>query len=65
MGSRSKGAKHSIAVAAALFKTLHFDVPVIPRSMPSAIELYHLFRNPITAVAKQQKLDAICGWGGQ
>jgi|TARA_B100001094_G_scaffold106625_1_gene102609 hypothetical protein len=33
--------------------------------MPSAIELDHLFRYPITAVAKQQKLDAICGWGGQ
>jgi hypothetical protein len=65
MGSRSKGAKHSIAVAAALVETLHFDMPVIPRSMPSAIELDHLFRYPITAVAKQQKLDAICGWGGQ
>jgi hypothetical protein len=33
--------------------------------MPSAIELDYPFRHPITAVAKQQKLDAICGWGGQ
>jgi hypothetical protein len=43
---RSKGAKHSIAVAAALVETLHFDMPVIPRSMPSAIELDHPVQAP-------------------
>ena len=65
MASRGEGAKHSVAVAAALVEPLHFDMPVIPRSMSSTIELDHPFRCPITAMAIQQQLDAIRSWGGQ
>ena len=65
MASRGKGAKHSVAVAAALVESLDFDVPVIPRPMSSSIKLDHPFRGPITAMAIQQQLDAIRSWGGQ
>ena len=51
MASWGKGAKHSVAVAAALVESLDFDVPVIPRPMSSSIKLDHPFRGPITAMA--------------
>ena len=65
MASWGKGAKHSVAVAAALVESLDFDMPVIPRPMSSSIKLDHPFRCPITAMAIQQQLDAIRSWGGQ
>ena len=65
MASWGKGAKHSVAVAAALVESLDFDVPVIPRPMSSSIKLDHPFRGPITAIAIQQQLDPIRSWGCQ